>query len=79
MKLKVKTFGVTRDVLGEREVELAFEGNSVGELRHHLLTAHPRLVALRSLLIAVNEQYADDHQVLSENDVVALIPPVSGG
>ena len=32
-----------------------------------------------SYAIAVNEEYAVEHLVLKENDVVAIIPPVSGG
>ena len=30
-------------------------------------------------MIAVNEEYALDEQVINKGDVIALIPPVSGG
>ncbi|MDP6063239.1 MAG: molybdopterin converting factor subunit 1 [SAR202 cluster bacterium] len=32
-----------------------------------------------SLVIAVNQEYADHLHILSDGDEVALIPPVSGG
>jgi len=75
----LKTFGVTRDILGGREVKIELNGNSVGDLRQHLNTAYPQLKKLRSLFIAVNQNYAEDHLELKETDEIALIPPVSGG
>ena len=40
---------------------------------------YPQLENINSYAIAVNESYATDEIVLKENDVVAVIPPVSGG
>jgi molybdopterin synthase sulfur carrier subunit len=78
--LKIKAFGITRDILGGREVELKLkEGGTVGDLRSQLASAYPDVLQLKSLFIAVNSEYADDHVVLSDTDEVALIPPVSGG
>ena len=34
---------------------------------------------LQSIMVAVNEEYAEDQLELKAGDVVALIPPVSGG
>ncbi len=79
MILKIKTFGITRDILGGREVELVLSGNSVGDLRNQLNSTYPDLKKLNSLFIAINLEYAADEHVLTEKDEVALIPPVSGG
>jgi molybdopterin converting factor subunit 1 len=79
MNITIKTFGITRDILGNREVKITLAGKTVGDLRQFLLTAHPALHDLRSLLIAVNNSYAADQQEISETDEIALIPPVSGG
>lgn len=79
MKVKVKTFGISRDILGGREVTLVVEGSSVGDLRKTLSTQFPALDKLNSLFIAVNQNYAGDEVTLSETDEIALIPPVSGG
>lgn len=79
MELKIKTFGVARDMMGGKEVVVKIDGNDVAALRKALTTDYPLLETLRSLLLAVNQQYAEDSQTLTEIDEIALIPPVSGG
>ncbi|WKZ60748.1 MAG: molybdopterin converting factor subunit 1 [Cyclobacteriaceae bacterium] len=80
MKCTVKTFGITRDITGTREVELEVaEGTTVHEFKQALFKQYPRLATLTSLFIAVNHAYAEDGQVLAVGDEIALIPPVAGG
>lgn len=79
MKLQLKTFGVTRELLGAREVEWDFNGQTVGELKLELIQRHPALADLRSLQVAVNQTFADDAQALHVRDEIALIPPMNGG
>lgn len=79
MKYKVKAFGITREVLGGREKYIEMEGKTVAALRNTLVTQYPLLKGLKSLLIAVNNEYAEDHIILNHTDEIALIPPVSGG
>jgi molybdopterin synthase sulfur carrier subunit len=77
-KLKLKVFGVARDIMGGREVDVDNVQN-VSELRKLLLNKYPKLKELNSLLIAVNQNYATDEILLSSADEIAIIPPVSGG
>jgi molybdopterin synthase sulfur carrier subunit len=79
MILKIKTFGISRDILGGRVVELDMNGTSVGDLRKLLSLRYPQLDKLNSLFIAVNQEYAPDEKILTDADEIALIPPVSGG
>lgn len=80
MKCTVKTFGITREITGAREVELEVaEGATVREFKQALFKQYPRLSGLNSLFIAVNHAYADDDQALTAGDEIALIPPVAGG
>jgi len=79
MELKIKTFGVARDMMGGKEVVVKVAGRDVASLRRALMTNYPALEKLRSLFIAVNQQYAEDNQSINETDEIALIPPVSGG
>ena len=79
MELKIKTFGVARDMMGGNEVVVKVAGSDVASLRKALMTNYPALEKLRSLFIAVNQQYAEDNQSINETDEIALIPPVSGG
>lgn len=79
MKYRIKTFGITKDILGAKEVHFEMNGNTVGELRDALSNQYPDIKSLNSLMIAINNAYADDKTILSEVDEIALIPPVSGG
>ena len=79
MKLKIKTFGIARDIMGGKEVEVEMSGNTVNLLRASLMEKYPQLENLRSLFIAVNQNYSEDTTLLVESDEIALIPPVSGG
>lgn len=76
---RVRAFGITKDILGAREKHIEVNGQTVAALREALLQQYSELKGLRSLLIAVNDVYADDSTVLSGTDEIALIPPVSGG
>lgn len=80
MKCRILAFGVTREIMGKREVDFEFpEGKNIGELKALLFGQHPRLEALKSMFIAVNKEYAADHVLVKDNDEIALIPPVAGG
>ncbi len=80
MRIKILTFGITRDIIGtdEYELELADGANS-DDLKNKLIERFPKIATLKSLMIAVNNAYSHSAQVLNENDEIALIPPVSGG
>ena len=79
MQLRVKAFGVTKDILGNREIVIELQGQTVAQLRAKLVSEYPALSGLKSLMIAVNNNYAEDNLPLQNTDEVALIPPVSGG
>ncbi|BAB06737.1 molybdopterin converting factor subunit 1 [Halalkalibacterium halodurans] len=58
---------------------LAGEGKTVGELKEMVAKEIPALGSLEQIMVAINEEYANDHMTVKAGDVVALIPPVSGG
>jgi sulfur-carrier protein len=76
---KVRAFGITRDLLGGKEAVIEITGETVGDLRNALASRFPDLQGLKSLYIAVNNDYAAEDMVLKASDEIALIPPVSGG
>jgi molybdopterin synthase sulfur carrier subunit len=78
-KYIIKAFGVTKDILGARETVFDVEGETVEALRQALVHHYPPLKDIRSLMIAVNNAYAEDSLSIGESDEIALIPPVSGG
>ncbi|MFZ4928133.1 MoaD/ThiS family protein [Chryseobacterium sp. Mn2064] len=80
MKLKILAFGITKDIFGTSEKEMETEDNlNAGQLKKLLEERFPDLKKLKSYFIALNEEYAEDHQIISETDEIAVIPPVSGG
>ena len=79
MKFTITSYGIAKDILGERKVVIEPDVRTVGELRSWLTTRYPSLTELRSLFIAVNQNYAGDEAILKETDEIVLIPPVSGG
>ena len=80
MELAIHAFGISRDILGASMIKIESPTSiTVAELRKTLFDRYPDLAALKSLAIAVNEEYADDDQLVKLNDEIVLIPPVSGG
>ena len=78
--VSVLLFGITRDLTGRSSVSVSLsDGASVGDLLGQLHQAYPELTGIRSLLVAVNGEYAEADQLLAHHDEIALIPPVSGG
>ena len=79
MKYTIKSYGMAKDIVGDRTVVVETNAGTVGELRSWLTNRYPSLKELRSLFIAVNQNYAADDASLMETDEIVLIPPVSGG
>jgi molybdopterin converting factor subunit 1 len=82
LKVKVKMFGVTRESVGQKEVEvnLSSEPSTVAELKSSLFAAYPALASGASyLVVAVNRKVADDSTKITASDELALLPLVSGG
>lgn len=78
--VSVLLFGITRDLTGQSAVSVSLsEGANVGDLLDQLHQKYPTLTGIRSLLVAVNGEYAETNLTLTRNDEIALIPPVSGG
>ena len=48
-------------------------------LRYYYKKKYPQLSEINSYAIAINESYAVNETILKENDLIAIIPPVSGG
>ncbi|SEC52859.1 molybdopterin synthase sulfur carrier subunit [Tenacibaculum sp. MAR_2009_124] len=79
MKIQLLAFGVASEILSSSS-ELLFDNTiSVAQLKQHLVTEFPKMSKISSFAIAINEEYANDEQQIQNNDVVAIIPPVSGG
>ena len=81
VNIRVLFFGAARDAVEANELELAVEEPAtVQSAFQSLKTRFATLERFgRSLLFAVNQEYATQDTQLKENDELAVFPPVSGG
>ncbi|MEO1053520.1 MAG: molybdopterin converting factor subunit 1 [Bacteroidota bacterium] len=81
MRIQILSFGIAKDIIGgsTTEIEIPDDQNTVGHLKSKIIDQYPRFEDLRSLKIAVNNEYAQDEQSISAEDEIVIIPPVSGG
>ncbi len=81
MNIQVLFFGAARDAVGANQMELALEAPAtVSSAFQSLKERFEKLERFgRSLLFAVNQEYATPDTQLQENDELAVFPPVSGG
>lgn len=81
MLVHVHLFARARDLAGADLLRVDLpDGATVAELRRRLAADHPALASLleRSAL-AVENEFAADSLVLTNDAEVAVLPPVSGG
>ncbi|WNF35786.1 molybdopterin converting factor subunit 1 [Bacillaceae bacterium IKA-2] len=76
--IKVLFFAELEEIVGSREIIIDQSQMSVNEVKEYLKAKFPTLAVDRAM-VAVNEEYAEDADLVKKDDVVAFIPPVSGG
>jgi MoaE-MoaD fusion protein len=79
--VRVLFFGAARDAAGREQLELSLSSPAnVASAFAQLLADYPALARFgKSLLLAVNQEYALRDLKLSDGDELAVLPPVSGG
>src|SRR5258708_19111423 len=81
IRITALLFGQAREWAGSSSVELELRSPATVESAFAILKARqPRIGEMeRSLLFAVNEEYASLSDPLADGDRLAVLPPVSGG
>lgn len=81
MRVRVLFFGLLKDICGGAGENLDLPaGSTVGALFDRYVQSFPRIASIASsIVIARNREFAKRDDPLSEDDEVALLPPVSGG
>jgi MoaE-MoaD fusion protein len=76
VKVRIRLFATLRERAGADQVELELPEQS--RVRDALVLLGPITSDLR-VVMAVNQEYANEDAILHAGDELALIPPVSGG
>ncbi|HNQ12763.1 MAG TPA: MoaD/ThiS family protein [Bacteroidia bacterium] len=70
-------FGIVKEITGVSEMEVK-DCNDLYSLKETLLIQHPALKN-QTFQMAVNKKIFSDNISINDNDVIALLPPFSGG
>ena len=74
-EIKIIAFGQIAEITGK---ELMLEATDLESLKQNLKQKFPEL-SDKKLAFAVNRKLVENNITFNENDVVALMPPYSGG
>ncbi|WP_228237270.1 MoaD/ThiS family protein [Allomuricauda sp. M10] len=80
--MTILLYGTAKEIVGSPTLSVPTSNitgkplpKTVGELKIFLGNTYPALKKLTSLAVAVNHNYAKDHEFINSYDEIALIPP----
>ncbi|KEK24524.1 molybdopterin converting factor subunit 1 [Bacillus gaemokensis] len=76
--IQVLLFAHLQEEAGTSALKIDGGNITVTELKE-ILTKEHHLAVSEQVMVAVNEEYANADDKIHDGDIVALIPPVSGG
>ncbi|HTC44303.1 MAG TPA: NTP transferase domain-containing protein [Steroidobacteraceae bacterium] len=79
MQIKVQYYAILREQAGRSEETVATAARTPRDLYAELQRRHPFSLGADSLRVAINAEFSDWSQPLTEGDAVVFIPPVAGG
>lgn len=72
-------FAQIQEKVGQKQLEIEANGKTVKEIKDVFLAKYDIASLLEDAMVAINEEYATETDLVQSGDVVAFIPPVSGG
>ena len=80
MEITVKYFGIIADYI-QKKYEVFFideESNTLKKLQLKIEMKYPKILVI-NYSIAVNKKFLQNDILLKNNDIIAFLPPFSGG
>ncbi len=80
INIKIKLFSIVKDIVGKSEINVEFlNGSTASDVLLYIKNMNQKKLGDLPIRVAVNQQYVKGNITLNNDDVVAMIPPVSGG
>ena len=79
MQIKVQYYAILREQAGRSEETVATAARTPLDLYTELKSRHPFSLGAESLRVAINAEFSEWSQPLTDGDAVVFIPPVAGG
>lgn len=76
--ITVLLFASLKEAIGQSRITFAHAPVKVSELLDSLSEQY-REANFKGVMVAVNEKYANPHDWVDSGNIVALMPPISGG
>ncbi len=77
MKIEIISFGKIAEFISNQKIDIA-EITDTDNLKIHLETLFPELKAIK-YKFALNNQLVQANSAIEQNDILAIMPPFSGG
>ncbi|MBJ8069354.1 MULTISPECIES: molybdopterin converting factor subunit 1 [Bacillus] len=76
--IEVLLFANLQEEASKSALQIDYGNITVTELKDILVKEY-NITISNQIMVAVNEEYANEDDIIQTGDVVAMIPPVSGG
>lgn len=76
--IKVLLFAHLQEEVRKSSLHIDCENITVAKLKEVLIKEYNVAIS-NEIMVAINEEYANEDDIIQTGDVVAMIPPVSGG
>ena len=78
--IHTRNFSLVKEALGQKTMKIEmYDGETVSCLLEKVRAMNKKKLKGLPIRVAVNQSYVDENYRLHNKDMVALIPPVSGG
>ena len=79
INIKIQYFAVLQEITGCSSETLSVQANSTPETVYQTLNSRYDLPNQNRLKVAINDCFCSWKSVLSKDDIIVFIPPVTGG
>ena len=79
ININILFFGATADISGVRRLKRRVSPEiKVSKMLEQVVEEYPKLSTLK-LLVSLNQEYSTGHEIINDNDELAIFTSVSGG